>query len=249
MFRISIIGILSLLTMACVTVQSGPTQNEKASKINVQLGIGYYNQNNLEMANEKLVKALAQDPDSSQAHYAYAVLQNRFLDKEKTEFHFRRAIELDSKNSEALTNFGAFLCNEGRIKEAEKFFLKAVKNPVYKTPEIAYTNAAVCLLKLDPPERETATIYLQRALAIRNNYTPALINIAEISFDDGNYDLTNLYLERLHRIIQPTARSLWLKIRYELKNDNPERADVLAEQLKTDFADSTEYQSWLSLQR
>jgi len=242
-------GMLSLVTVACVTVQDGPSQNEKASKINVQLGIGYYNQNNLEQANEKLIKALAQDPKSSQAHYAYAVLQNRFLDKEKTEFHFRKAVELDPKNSEALSNFGAYLCNDGRIKESEKYFLQAVKNPLYKSPEIAYTNAAVCLLKLDPPENETAITYLQRALALRNNYTPALINIAELSFADQNYDLTRVYLERFHLVTEPTPRSLWLDIRNMLKINDTDRASELAAKLKNDFPDSAEYQSWLALEQ
>ena len=66
---------LMLLLTSCVTVndQKG-SQLEKASKINVQLGIGYYHRGNHELANEKLVKAMRQDPKSSQAHHAYAVL-------------------------------------------------------------------------------------------------------------------------------------------------------------------------------
>jgi type IV pilus assembly protein PilF len=248
MYRLSFIGFMGLFLSACVTVQTGPTQNEKASKINVQLGIGYYYQNNLEMANEKLLKALSQDPESSQAHYAYAVLQNRFLDKEKTEHHFRKAIELDPKNSEALSNFGAYLCNDGRMEESEKLFMQAVKNPLYKSPEVAYTNAAVCLLKSENPPTEKATGYLKKALAARNNYTPALIKLAELSFDDRNFDLTQLYLDRFHLVTQPTSLSLWLDIRNALEKGNSDRADELAERLKNDFADSTEYQSWLSLQ-
>lgn len=119
MHRINLVWLVLLLS-ACVMVQDGPTQDEKASKINVQLGIGYYQQGNLEQANEKLLKALAQDPLSSQAHYAYAVLQNRFLNAEKTEFHFKKAIEYDPGNSEALANYGAYLCNKGETQEAEK---------------------------------------------------------------------------------------------------------------------------------
>jgi type IV pilus assembly protein PilF len=247
MYRASVIGFLSLFLTACVTVDAGPSQDEKASDINVQLGVGYYQQNNMEMAQEKLLKALRQNPDNSQAHYAFAVLQNRFKDKEKAEFHFRKAIELDSRNSEALNNFGAFLCNEGRVDEAEDMFMRAVDNPVYKTPEIAYTNAAVCLLKTDQPPMDRVRKYLTRALAIKNNYAPALINMAELSFNDHQYDMTRIYLERLRLMGKPTARSLWLEIRNELENNNKERADELAEILKSDFADSAEYQAWLAL--
>ena len=99
---------LVLLLSACVTVNQGQNPDQKASQVNVELGMGYYQQGNLELANEKLVKALAQDPGSSKAHLAYAVLQNRFLDKEKAEKHFREAIDLDPKNAEALNTFGAF---------------------------------------------------------------------------------------------------------------------------------------------
>lgn len=247
MFRISLVAIILLPLAACVTVTEGPTQNEKASKINVSLGVGYYQQGNLEMANEKLLKALRQDPDSSQAHHAYAVLQNRLLEKEEAEVHFRRAIALDSKNSEAFTNFGAFLCNDGKIEESEKMFLNAVDNPLYRTPEVAYTNAAVCLRKLDPPENERSKVYLTKALAARNNFVPALINLAELTLDTREYDLSRLYLDRYNKVTQPDARSIWAEIRQALAVDNTLLVDELAAKLTKDFSDSAEYLSWKAL--
>ena len=237
-----------LLLSACV-VNDGPTADEKASQINVELGIGYYQQGNLELANEKLVKALSQDPNSSQAHYAYAVLQNRFLDLEKTEFHFRKAIELDPQNSEALTNFGAYLCNDNRIEEAEKLFMQAVDNPRYRTPELDYTNAGVCLLKMDSSQTEKAKQYFTKALALRTNYTPALVNLAEISFNEKNHELAALYLQRLHLVSKPTARSLWLNIRNDLELNRNDNLAKLVQTLKTNFPNSKEYQAWLALDR
>ncbi len=246
MYRINLLWFIAGILSGCMVVADGPTQNEKASKINVQLGIGYYQQGNLEMANEKLVKALTQDPNSSQAHYAYAVLQNRFLDKEKTEFHFRKAIDLDPENSEALSNFGAYLCNDGRLEEADKMFMQAVKNPLYKVPEIAYTNAAVCLLKFDSQLTEKAKGYYKKALAARNNYPPAVINMAGLIFAEGDYELTKLYLQRYHSVQKPTARSLWLDIRNELKRNKRSNAIELAGKLKADFPNSEEYKLWLT---
>jgi type IV pilus assembly protein PilF len=215
----------------------------------VQLGIGYYQQGNLDLANEKLIKALDQNPKSSQAHYAYAVLQNRFANKEKTEFHFRKALEYDPRNSEALSNFGAFLCNDGRTQEAEKMFLRAVEDPLYKSPEVAYSNAAVCILKEDPTQIEKAKEYFTRALVLSNNYIPALMSMAELSFEETKYDLTRLYLERIHLVSIPTARSLWLDIQNELVARNMTRAYALAEALKNSFPDSPQYQSWLAIEK
>jgi type IV pilus assembly protein PilF len=248
MLRINLLSLLLLTLSACVVVDDGPTQNEKASDINVQLGIGYYHQNNLELANEKLLKALDQNPRSSAAHHAFAVLQNRFRNKEKAEFHFEKAIEYDSKNSEALNNFGAFLCRDKRSEEAEKMFLQALENPLYKSPEVAYTNAATCL-RQNKKKPETVKQYLMKALGAGNNFRPALLMLAEISFEEKQHDLTTIYLKRYHLVGEPTARSLWLEIRNELELNNREQANKLAEKLKTEFADSPEYQSWLLLSK
>jgi type IV pilus assembly protein PilF len=247
MRQISLAALLLMTLSACVVVQEGPTQKQKASKINVQLGIGYYHQNNLELANEKLIKALDQDPESSEAHHAFAVLQNRFLNDEKAEFHFKQAVELDSSNSQALNNYGAFLCGRERYDESVVMFLKAVENPLYKTPEVAYTNAASCLRR-SGKEPERVKEYFRKALA-NSNYRPALINLAEISLDEERNDLTDVYLKRYHMVGKPDARSLWLSIRNELAMDKPSKARELADTLKTEFPDSEEYQSWLELEQ
>ncbi len=249
MLRISLILFAALLLNACAMVPVGETNMQKASKINVQLGIGYYQRNNLEQANVKLVKALRQDPNSSQAHHAYAVLQNRFLEKEKAEKHFRKAIELDPENSEALTNYGAFLCQDGRYLQAEKMFLQAVQNPLYKNPEVAYTNAAVCLRKLKDDKKHLPRVkkYLQKALGQKNNFPPALLNMAEVSLDEKNYDFARLYLDRYHLVSKPSARSLWLAIQNELAAGHTHKAAEFAKQLEQDFPDSAEYKKWQAL--
>lgn len=253
MHKVNFLSVLSLplilLLTSCVTVKEGGTNFEKASKINVQLGIGYYHRGNLELANEKLIKAMTQDPKSSQAHHAYAVLQNRFMDVEKTELHFKKAIELDSKNSEALNNYGAFLCTSNRLQKAEEMFMQAVDNPLYRSPEVAYTSAAVCLLKGGVTHQTKAKQYLKRALAIGNNYRPALIHLAEINLAEKNHDLTSLYLDRFHLTGDASAKSLWIKIQNDLALGNNDKVDELAEKLANDYADSEEYKQWLALEK
>ena len=90
--------LVALLLHGCA-VTEGPSQDEKASKVNVQLGIGYLQQNNLELANEKLSKALRQDDNSAAAHNAYAILQQRLKQDDLAEYHFKRATELDPNDS------------------------------------------------------------------------------------------------------------------------------------------------------
>jgi len=247
--------ILSLLILfgslqACyVPVEPDRNQNEQASAVNVQLGIGYLQQNNLELANDKLDKALRQDPNSASAHNAYAILQDRLLQTEKAEYHYKKATTLDPKNSQAANNFGAFLCRHGRELESEKYFMQALKNPLYSTPEFAYTNAALCLLQFgEQRETEKAKEYLRKAIAAKNDFGPALLAMAQLLFDQGEYVAAKPYLDRFHLVDRPTARSLWLAIRNTLQIDGQGNVTELAQRLGDEFPDSEEFKAWRAIQ-
>jgi type IV pilus assembly protein PilF len=235
-----------LLLSACVTVDPADENRVAASKINVQLGMGYLQQNNMVQASEKLTKALSQDPESAAAHNAYAILQDRLLQKEKAEEHYKIATELDPANSQAANNYGAFLCRNNREAESEAYFLKALENPLYKTPEFAYTNAALCLIQIKEIDR--AKVYLRKALAAQNNFPIALITSAELFYDDQNFQSTKLVMAQYHRVAKPTARSLWLAIRADLELGDTLHAEDLARRLEADYLTSDEYQAWLALQ-
>lgn len=245
--RIGLLILLLPLLVACVTVGGEPpTRNEKASAINVQLGYGYMYQNNLEQANQKLLKALRQNPDSASAHNAYAILQDRLLEKDVAEKHYKIATKLDPNDSEAVNNYGTFLCLNGREAESEKYFLQALKNPLYKTPEYAYTNAARCLLRID--KKAKAKEYLGKALAAKSDFGNALIEMAQLEFDIGNNENAKLYVDRFHLVERPTARSLWLAIRVELGLNGSNNVEELGQQLESQFPNSAELKSWVELQ-
>ena len=236
----------SVLLQACVTVDEGPSQDERASAVNVQLGIGYLQQNKLELANDKLTKAIRQDPNSATAHNAYGILQERLGQLDKAEYHYEKATELDTNNSQAANNYGTFLCRYGRERESEKYFLRALENPLYPTPEFAYTNAAVCMMKVG--DNEAARVYLNNALTQRSNFAPALITVARLAFEEADYRRTKVYLDRYHLVARPSAGSLWLDIRTALILNRDANVDELVERLASDFPDSEEYKAWLETQ-
>jgi type IV pilus assembly protein PilF len=239
-----IVGVLLLgaLLQGCVSVDDGQTQNEKASAVNVQLGIGYLQQGNLEVASEKLTKALRQDPNSPSANNAYAILQDRLGQTELAEEHYKKATKLDPRDSGAANNYGRFLCMHDRELESEKYFIQALDNPLYSTPEVAYTNAAICLLRVE--EVEKAQKYLLKALTEKSDFSTALIALAGLYFDTGRYADAQLYLDRFHLVSQPTPRSLWLGIRLVLNQDPPGDISELVKRLGADFPDSREYELW-----
>lgn len=234
------------LLQACVTVDSRQTDDDAASKINVELGIGYLQQNNYELANEKLLKALRYDPDNVRANYSYAILQDRLGQNEVAEHHYRIANKLDPKNPEAANNYGAFLCRNNREAEAEQFFLNAVKSPLYKTPEYALNNAATCLMRIK--QNQAAKEYLAKALTVKSNFGPALYNMAKLNYQEGIFDQAKIYIDRYHLVARVSAPSLWLAIRNTLELDSEGEVEELAQRLESDFPDSQEYQDWLKIQ-
>lgn len=237
-----------VLLQSCVAVDPQPSKDEKASAVNVQLGIGYLQQNNMDLASEKLTKALKQNPKSATAHNAFAILQDRLKQKELAEYHYRRATELDPRDSQAANNFGAFLCRNGRELESEKYFLQALENPLYKTPEYAYTNAAICLLKIQ--QVKPAKDYLRKALAAKSDFGQALLALGDLLFADSDHANAKVYLDRYHQTSRASAKSLWLAIRNELQLGGAGSGTVekLAAQLESDFLNSSEYQAWQKIQ-
>lgn len=244
--KLILLLLMSAILQACVAVGHEQSKNEKASAVNVQLGIGYLQQNNLELASEKLNKALRQNPNSAAAHNAFAILQDRMLQTDLAEYHYKKATKLDPKDSQANNNYGAFLCRNGRERESEKYFLSALKNPLYKTPEYAYTNAAVCLLNVN--ELDPAREYLRKAIAAKSDFGPALLAMGDVLFKEAQYEQAKPYLDHYHLVSRPSSRSLWLAIRNTLELDSQGDVKELAQRLEKDFPDSPEYKAWQKIQ-
>ncbi len=238
--------LLTGLLQACVAVDPSKGRNEEASDVNTEMGLGYLQQNNFELASEKLLKALRQNPENVKANYVYAVLQDKLEQKELAEYHYEKATKLDPKNSEAANNFGAFLCRNGRQLESEKYFKRALKNPLYKTPEYAYTNAAICMLQAD--ELQRGKEYLDKAIAAKSDFGPALLAMADVLYKEGDYSNAKIYLDRYHLVSRASARSLWLAIRNTLELDGQGDIEELAQRLETEFPDSQEYVEWKQIQ-
>ena len=243
--NVALIVLLGLL-QACVTVDQRDTDEIAASNINTELGIGYFRQNNFELATEKLLRALQYNPKNVEANYVYAILQDKLGQLELAEHHYKIATDLDPKNPEAANNYGIFLCRNKRQAESEEYFLNAVKNPLYKTPEYALTNAATCLMEIG--QRQAAFEYLSRALSAKSDFDSALLRMADLHFEEEKYDQAKIYIDRYHLVARANAHSLWLAIRNTLELDSDGDVAEMAQRLQTEFPDSQEYQAWLKIQ-
>jgi len=205
---------------------------------NLNLGIAYLRTGEFEKSLEKLEKAREADKNYPPIYNTLGVLYQRLGDKVKAEAFFMQALDLNGADSSTLNNYGQFLCQESRFDEAEAAFLKAANNPLYATPEIAFSNAGICAMK--EGKLDIAEIYFRDALEKNPRIAIALLQMAEISYATGNYLSARGYLQRYLEISTPTAKSLWLGIQVENELGDKNALSSYKLLLKNKFPDSKE---------
>ncbi|UXI66607.1 type IV pilus biogenesis/stability protein PilW [Tahibacter amnicola] len=233
-----------LLTMLAVDASAAGSRSKSAEKaraaaeVNVSLGQRYLEQGKLELALEKLQKALEYDASNTNAHTVIAVLYERINDPKRAEQHYRRASELSPKLGAVNNNYGAFLCRSGKLDDAARYFEKALADPFYKTPDVARTNAGTCYLqgeRLDPAEQQ-----FRKALEINPTNAEALYQLARVLFQKNDYLRARAFLQRFDALGQASPDALLLGRDIEEKLGNTREANEYTKRLKTEFPDSTQ---------
>ena len=217
-----------------------PGHKEQAFNVaiaNMNLGIEYMRQGEYENALEKLNRSILAKPDFAPSYNVLGLLYQKLGENKKAEAHFTESIRLDPTDSSAYNNYGLFLCSNERIDEAEVAFLNAANNPFYDSPEIPLTNAGICILENNP---EAGEDYLKQALAKNADFSHALIQMADIHYNKGQYKLSHQFLERFKANASQTPRSLWLGVRVSNELGYKDEVSSYALLLKNRFPDSKE---------
>src|SRR5512134_2997477 len=138
---ISLYGVCIAL-QACVSSGStndGATDAE-AAIANMNLGAGYLRQGRTDLAIERLLRALDQNPKLADAHSTIAIAYDQIGSPEDAETHYRRATQLEPDNAAAANSYAVFLCRQNRWPDAEPYFRRAAETRTYNTPEVPLTN-------------------------------------------------------------------------------------------------------------
>ena len=202
----------------------------------VDMAAAYYQRGQLDAALERGLRALHEDKHSADAHYVLAIIYRRLGRSAEAEGHFGEALKLEPNNPEFLNAHGTMLCAEKSYTEALKRFQQAVDNPLYQTPEVALMNASDCSRRAN--RATDAERYLRESLSRNPNYPPALLAMAQLSYDRGDAKTARDYMMRYGRVGQPTPAALLLAYRIEQKVGNKASAKALADTLRARFPDA-----------
>ncbi len=239
--------LLSLTLLAGCASNTGPGRNSQlqinqttneVAMANLNLGIEYMRNGSMEPALDKLNRALEADPGYFGTHNALGLLYQRLGDQGQAERHFKRAVALNPSDSGSKNNYGLFLCQNGRFEEADRIFVQAAANPLYETPAVAYANAGTCAMRNNQPG--PAEKHFRQALSISPEIPSALIQMAQLSYEQDNYLNARGYLQRYQSVARHTAGSLLLGIRIEQQLGDRNAVSSYELLLKNNFPDSVE---------
>lgn len=220
-----------------------PKDIHTRAKLHTELGSMYFQSGNLIVALEELTIAISINPNYAQAYSTRGLVLYYIKELASAEKDFQRALSLDEKDPEINNNYGWFLCQTGKAKESIGFFLRAINNPLYQTPETAALNAGSCYIKLG--DLATAEEFVRKNLRLSRDNPQALLQLAKISYLRGNYEAAREQLRNVVRQTDPDAETLWLSLRVEHRLGDRSAESSLIAQLRRKYPDSPEYQEFL----
>ena len=209
---------------------------DSPANLYIGLATAYYERGQMPAALENAERAVQADNKNANAHYMLAVIHQRLGQTKEAEQEFAAALRIAPDNPDILNAHGSMLCLAGKYREAAAQFEKALKNPLYQTPEVALMNAAKCAERAK--QGTEAERHLRNALTANPNFAPALYSMAELSFRRGAYQESYDYMVRYFRVGQVTPESLLLGSRVLSGLGRPKDAKEMADALRKRFPDA-----------
>ena len=180
---------LCCMLAACVThtMDGGkPLKDEDpqvaAGKYNMQLGTAYLQQGNYALAREKLERALKQNPKDPDVHTSLGLLYDRTGDTKRRRQALSRSAAPGARQAGHLQQLRHLPVQERPHRRGRGAIRRRWRsNKLYRTPEVALTNAGVCLRsakRLDEAEKKFAG-----AIRARPNYSEATVQLASLHLE------------------------------------------------------------------
>lgn len=223
-------------------------KNPTAADYNVQLGMSYLNQGDIQRAKQKLLLAEKQAPQSAQTLDAMAFFSENTGDNQKAQQYYLQAITVAPKDGSAQNNYGTFLCRTKQFQQADQHFMLAVQDPNYlKTAEV-YENAGLCAMQI--PDNAKALTYFQKAIAQDPRRAMAYLELGQLTYQQRNYPQAQQYFDSYAKLKSDLGpEGLWLGIRLARKLNDAASAGRYALLLQSEYPHSQEYRELLAAKK
>lgn len=221
--------------------QPPPLQEAPApvrAQLHADIAAGYYERGQMEIALQELDAAVKLDPKNARVYNVYGLVYATLGETAKAAANFQSALELAPNDSEIRQNWGWYLCSHGKARESIAQFDLAVRNPLYRTPDIALLNAGKCSVEIG--DTRHAEDYFRRALAVNPGNAQAAYNLALLKFRESRYDEARTIIRRVTQQASVPPEALYLGMCIERGlGDRASEASYVS-QLRNRYPDSPE---------
>lgn len=213
----------------------------EAAKINIQLGQAYLSQGKLDMAMDKLKKAIDLAPRNPDGHTVIAVLYEQLGNVEMAGKHYQEARRLAPESGLTANNLGRFLCSRGQYDKADALFASALMDPFYRSPETALLNRGSCAMSAG--KLDLASESLRLALERSPDMPDALYQSAVLAMQRKDSLRARAFIERYLSAAAASPQALAFAIEIERALGNERAVARYRERLVQEFPESAEAES------
>lgn len=224
--------------------ESDEPEARKRARIRLELASNYFENGQTTVALDEIKQSLVADPSYPSAYVLRGLVYMRMNETGLAEDSFRRALQLNPRDADALHNYGWFACQQGRHVEAIGFFQRALASPVYGGQAKTLMAKGICQTRIGQFSEAEGSFSRSYELDAANPITG--YNVASLLYRRGEYTRAQFYIRRLNNSELANAETLWLGIKVERRLNNTEATEQLAQQLSRRYPKSRE---WTAYQR
>jgi type IV pilus assembly protein PilF len=207
--------------------------------VRLELASLYFSRGQTNTALTEIDKAISIRPDYGSAFNLRGLIYASLGDAAQAEQSFQRALQIDSRDADAMQNYGWFLCQNQRYAEADVQFQRALIQPNYRGGAMTLRAMGNC------QARDGRLADAQRTLLRSYELEPAsaatAVNLAEVQYKLGEYERARFYIDRVNKAAnQSNAQTLWLAARIENRLGNQSLVRGLGDQLRERYPQSAQ---------
>ncbi len=225
-----------------LVTESDEPEARKRARIRLELASNYFEHGQTTVALDEIKQSLLADPTYGPAHVLRGLVYMRLNETALAEDSFRRALQLNPRDPDALHNYGWFACQQGRHQEALDYLQRALSSPVYGGQAKTLMAKGICQVRLGQLAEAEGSFSRSYELDAGNPITG--YNLASLLYRRGEYTRAQFYIRRLNNSELANAETLWLGIKVERRLNNIEATEQLAQQLSRRYPKSREWGSY-----
>jgi len=225
-----------------VTASDEPDAHKRA-RARMELASAYFGRGQMATALDQVKLAIGADPLYGEAFNLRGLIYANLGDNALAEESFKRSLQLNPRDADAMHNFGWYLCQQKRYGESSALFAQALAQPQYRGVARTLLAQGICQAYAGQLGESEAT--LSRAYELDPSSPLTATNLSEVLYRRGEYERARFYVRRVNA--QPdvaNAQTLWLAARIEMKLGNRQGANEFGNQLRNRFPDSREASSF-----